>query len=224
MGGRGDGPQARGGRRGRPARRPVPERARRGAAALLAGTAVWLAVDAARPETAPGTEVVVAARDVRVGEELGPAVLGTARVPDGLVPDGALTDPAAARGRAAAPLRRGEVVTDVRLSPAASLRGMPPGTVLAHVPVGDPEVVAAAPAGAVVDVLSTRDGRVVAGRVTVVVAREADAGSLGLSDGAPGLLVAVGREEAGRLAAATGSDPAGSGLTVVVHPSGPAGG
>lgn len=117
----------RGGRRSRTVRRLVA------VALLLAAGALALAPG----RGTEGRAVLVAAHDLPVGTVLTASDLRTAAVP--APPDGALpaADPGVATGRAvASPVRRGEVLTDVRLLGD----GGPdpgPGRVALPIPVGD---------------------------------------------------------------------------------------
>lgn len=193
---------------------------------MLLGAAGWAAVTAIAPAApALGPAVVVAAHDLTLGEPVTAADVTVAHVPADAVPDGALTSVDQARGVAAGPVRRGEVLTDVRLNPAAALRGLDDDLVLAYVPVGEGGLVAVLTAGSRVDVLSTTDGSVLAADVVVISPAPASpsAGATTyLAEQAPaGIFVAVSPEQAGRLATSSAPDLPGAGVTVVVRaPSG----
>ncbi|GED96997.1 hypothetical protein nbrc107697_10360 [Gordonia crocea] len=80
---------------------------------LLLGAAVSVLVD---HRQAPGTAVIVAARDLRPGTRLTPADVTVRRIPDDAVPDGALILSSDARGRTVTgAVRRNEILTDSRL-------------------------------------------------------------------------------------------------------------
>lgn len=180
--------------------------ARRLAAAGCVGLAAWAAVSAfAPPAPDPGPSVVVASRDLPVGQRLSGDDLTTVHLPTDGVPRGSFAEVDDVSGVLAAPLRQGEVVTDQRLSPAAALAGLADDAVLAHVPLGDAGIAAAVRDGDRVDVLSTVDGAVVAGDVVVTRAAES------------GLLVAVTPEQASALAVASSPTLPGAGVTVVVR-------
>lgn len=187
--------------------------ARKIAAALLVGIAAYLTIGALRPPPPdPGPLVVVAAVDLPVGAELSADSVRTAHLPADLVPRGALTQPHQAVGSVlAAPLRAGEVLTDLRLSPGAALAGLDPDLVLAHLPLTDPQLSHALGPGARVDILDTLDGAVLAADVLIV--QEAPGEGEGL-----GFLVAVTTDQAGQLAAATGGELPGRGVTVLIRP------
>lgn len=158
--------------------------------------------------------MLVAGSDVAVGATLGPETVQTAQVPDHLVPDGALTDSAAADGAVTtAPLRAGEILTDLRIAPDGPLEGLDPDLVLTHLPLSVPELAGTLHPGLRVDVLTTVDGTVLAQDV-LLVRRVSDPQA---SSGALSFLVAVTSEEASRLAVAGSSDLPGAGLTVVLR-------
>ena len=107
---------------------------RRLLAALLTGVAVAAGVQAATAPPPPSVGVLTAARDLPAGAVLGSDDLVTVDFAPGSVPTGATRD---AVGRAlAAPVRRGEPVTDVRLLGPALTAGTPE---LTAVPVRLPD-------------------------------------------------------------------------------------
>ncbi|HET9656327.1 MAG TPA: SAF domain-containing protein [Kineosporiaceae bacterium] len=136
-GGPGPGQQGCGGPSGRLRQvRRALTRHRRGLAAACAAGAVVTAVQAARPSPTPVDPVVVAGRDLPAGWQLTSADLVTASWPRGTRPDGVLPAPV---GRTlSGPLRRGEPVTDARLTGPGLLTGQPPGTVAVTVRLTDP--------------------------------------------------------------------------------------
>ncbi|SDF52698.1 Flp pilus assembly protein CpaB [Klenkia brasiliensis] len=175
---------------------------RRVAAGLLALLALALAL---RPApAAPGAPavagVVVAGADLPAGRPLGADDLVTAEWPTGLVPDGAARDPAELTGAVlAAPVRRGEPVTDARVVGPGLWARVPQGQVAAPVRLADLAVAALLRAGDRVDVLATTsdgDTRVVAAGALVLAAPPEGPD--------PGLLVlAVAETTAAELATAT---------------------
>lgn len=115
---------------------------RRLLAGVLVALAAGIAVEAVALPGPPGVAVVAAAADLGAGTVLGAGDLAVVRAPADLLPDGALGADDA-RGRAlAAPVRRGEVVTDARLVGAGLLVGQPAGTVAVPVRPSDPAVAA----------------------------------------------------------------------------------
>lgn len=112
--------------------------------------------------------VVVAARDLSTAAPLTDADVRIAHLPAGDLPDGTLADPAAVRGRRlAAPARRGEVLTDVRLrSPTAAGRD---GKLSLPVRISDAGVASLVHVGEHVDVLAAGEDAP-GGRAEVVAA------------------------------------------------------
>jgi Flp pilus assembly protein CpaB len=134
----------------RAVRRAVLAR-RRPLAAVCAGVAVLAGVHAARPAPPPTVAVTVAARDLPSGTVLGRGDLTVRRVPADVAPVGSDLD---ALGRTlAAPVRRGEPVTDVRLV-APSLVAAYPGRVVLPVRIADPDAVALLRVGDTVDLVA----------------------------------------------------------------------
>ncbi len=157
-----------------------------------------------------GPEVLVAAADLPVGSVLAPEDLTPVSAPAALVPTGSMVDLGDAAGRTlAAPLRAGEVLTDADLSTAGLAEGLDAGTLVAHVPLGNPPLAAAASPGSRVDVVSLLDGSTVAAGV-LVLAPDAPGGS--------GIFVAVAAAEAGELARLGAPTALEGGVTVVLHP------
>jgi Flp pilus assembly protein CpaB len=160
------------------------DRHRRAAVAVLVGVAVLASLSAVTPKPRPTTLVWTAARDLAGGAPLQAADIALHPLPPTDVPAGALVGQRAPLGRVlAAPVRRGEPLTDVRLVGPALLAALgQDGDVAVPVRVADGAAAAAlARAGDVVDVLvsSDRDGaadaaRVVASAVTVLATPRAD--------------------------------------------------
>jgi pilus assembly protein CpaB len=196
-------------------RRAVAWRRRLLAGGLAAGS-VAFAIQALAPPPPAGTDVVVAARDLSAGTVLSAGDLRLAHRPTGDVPRGALSITAAATGRpVSSAVRRGEVLTDVRLVGPGALRGLAAGTVAAPVRIADAESAALLRPGDVVDLLAaaaapdapTGEARLVASGVRVLLAPRQQRSGLtaGLGNGAL-LLVATSSSTAARLAAAAATD------------------
>ena len=130
------------------------DRYRRPVAALLAAAALLSAVLAVRPPPAPTEQVLVAARDLDATAPLTARDLAPRPLPADSVPDGALAPGAETAGLSlTSPVRRGEVITDARLSdPPARPYG--PGLVAVPVRVADPGAVGLLSPGSRVDVLA----------------------------------------------------------------------
>lgn len=128
---------------------------RRLLAAGLAAASVALALAALRPAPPPTTEVLVAAHDLAAGDTLAASDVRSVALPAEAVPDGVFRDGATVAGQVlAAPLRRGEPVTDVRLVGAASLHGYGEDKVGTPVRIADPGIADLLHPGSVVDVLA----------------------------------------------------------------------
>lgn len=129
---------------------------RRVAAAVLAGLAGILALS---PYGGSAAEemVVVAARDLSPGTVIDPSQVMLRGLPAHLVPEGTARSPDAVLGRTlAAPLRRGEPLTDVRLTGSELIRAVSANPNLVSVPLrlADPGVAALLHPGAVLDVVT----------------------------------------------------------------------
>ncbi|MDQ3527092.1 MAG: SAF domain-containing protein [Actinomycetota bacterium] len=194
---------------------------RRLAAAALVGLAGWAAVTALSPASGDaGSTVLVAAHDIPAGSPIALDAVHAELRPARLLPDGALTDiELLAGGVAAGPVRAGEVLTDVRVTPAMALHGLADGRVLVHVPLSDPAMAAAVRPGTRVDVLSTVDGSIVAGDALAVAASPAGvtAGDDPSARPGSGFFAAVGEGDAARLAVATDPGHPAAGVMVVIR-------
>lgn len=190
---------------------------RRAAAAVLVGLAAVLALTPGRGLSADNT-VVVAARDLTPGTVLEASEVTLRALPAQSVPDGTARTPTAVLGRTlAAPVRRGEPLTDVRLTGSELARTVAtnPDTVSVPLRLADPGVAALLHPGATVDVVTVGERR----NEPVVLARGArvlavlEAGTrTGERDGRL-VLVALDPAAATRVAAASISQT----LTVTVH-------
>ncbi|MDQ2790474.1 MAG: hypothetical protein DLM60_06405 [Pseudonocardiales bacterium] len=129
---------------------------RRTIAAALVGLAAVLALAPGRASPADDA-VVVAARDLAAGTVLDPGLVTLRRIPQQVVPDGAARVPSAVLGRTlAAPVRRGEPLTDVRLTGSDLTRAIStnPDTVSVSLRLADPGVATLLRPGATVDVVT----------------------------------------------------------------------
>lgn len=204
-------------------RRAVAWRRRLLAAGLAAG-AMACALQVLAPPPPAGVEVIVAARDVAAGAVLGRDDVRLRRRPVTAVPAGALTALGAALGvPVASGVRRGEVLTDVRLVGPSALRGLGSGLVATPVRVADVQAAAVLRPGDVVDVLAAGTSpaaggpaRLVASAVRVLAVPHDPASGLSGASGAAGdalLLLATTSTTAARLAGAAVTDR----LSVVVR-------
>lgn len=140
-------------------RRPFPGvavllgRHRRLVVALLLATASGVAVDAATARPPAGVLVVAAAADLPAGHLLAAADLTQVAVPRGVVPEGVVSAGALVGEVLAAPMRRGEVVTDVRVLTSVA-GGLSAGQVALAVRLDDEGAVRWLRPGQRVDVLA----------------------------------------------------------------------
>lgn len=189
---------------------------RRIAAALLVGLAAVLALSPqAGSETR--TEVVVAVRDLAPGAVLDASVVALRPLPPDAVPDGASRSVDGVVGRLlAAPLRRGEPITDVRLAGAELARSATGDNHAVGVPLrlSDPDVAALLHPGATVDVVTLGERQqqplVLATGATVLAVLET--GTPATDEGGL-VLVALPPQAATRVAGASLSQP----VTVTVR-------
>jgi Flp pilus assembly protein CpaB len=169
------------------------QRAVRRHRALLAGGLTAAAVAVALPTLAPDppatVAVVVAAPDLGPGVRLSEADLALVDLPRSLAPQGILTSAGMALGRSVASrVRRGELLTDVRLLGSGLLDDA--GTVAAPVRLADPATAALLHAGDRVDVLATpTDARGPATAATV--AEDLRVLAVPAGDGGDGALVVL---------------------------------
>lgn len=190
---------------------------RRVAATMLVGLAAIMALYSSR-DPFPGDTMVVAARDLSPGTVVDASQLTLRRLPAQAVPDGAARSPGAVLGRTlAAPIRRGEALTDVRLTGPDLTRSISGNPELMSVPLrlADPGVAALLHAGVTVDVVTAgpQQGEpvVLARAARVLAVLESGAGTAE-RDGKL-VLVALDPVAATRVAATSLSQS----LTVTVH-------
>ena len=188
-------------------------RLRRPLAALLAAAAAGLGLIALRPGPPPSVRVLAAARDLPAGATLTRSDVRHVDLPPGTAPSGALRS---APGRVlAAPMRRGEPLTDARVVGDGLLSGYGRDTVATPVRIADADAVRLVRPGDRIDVLTTpappslpdtppppgrADARVVAAALPVITVPAP--GEAGDRQGAL-LVLATTRAQALALAAAT---------------------
>ena len=178
---------------------------RRLLAAVLAALAVVTGVRAAALPATATTAVLVAATDLPGGSRLASADVTTVQLPVDAVPSGAVSSAESVAGRTlAAPVTRGEPLTDVRLVSPGLLDGYP-GLVAAPVRIADPAAVRLLAVGDHVDLLAVSPeggDAVLVAPAAPVVAVPAPSDADGLVGGAL-VVVAVPEEEAHALAEAS---------------------
>lgn len=190
---------------------------RRAIAAVLVVLAAVLALIPGRASSAD-EDVVVAARDLAAGTVLGASQVTLRGLPEQVIPDGAARVPAAVLNRTlAAPVRRGEPLTNVRLTGSDLTRAISTNqdTVTVPLRLADPGVAALLRPGATVDVVTVgerQDEPVVLARAARVLA-VLEAGARGGEHDGRLVLVALDPVAATRVAAASISQT----LTVTVY-------
>ena len=188
-------------------------------AAGLAAGSVASALTVLTPTPEPGVLVLRAARDLPAGTALAAGDVVQVELPSAAVPDGALTAAPDALGRLlAAPLRRGEPLTDVRLAGTGLLGAADEGLLAVPVRLADAASAALLHAGDRVDVLAAGSGAAAAPAAQVVAASaEVLAVPAAVHDSGEGALVVLAAtpQVAARLAAAAVS----SRLSVALRPA-----
>ena len=184
-------------------------------AAGLAAAAVAAGLGVVAPHAEAGVTVLTAARDLPAGTALVAGDVRRTELPRGVVPDGEVTGDVVGRVLAA-PVRRGEPLTDVRLA-GAGLLGAGRGLVAVPVRIADAASASLVTAGDRVDVLVA--AAVAGGPATAqVVASDAEvlAVPTAVQDAGEGalLVVAATPAVAARLAAAA----VGGRLSVTLRP------
>lgn len=190
-------------------------RNRRLAAALLLCAAASLAVQQLTPAPLATVAALAAARDLPAGTALAASDLAPVRVPPGVVADGFLQDPGTAAGKQlAAPLRKGQLLTDAQLLGPGLLTGTPPGSAAVPLRMADASSIQLVAPGQLVNiVLTSANGfdqqgpsEVLASAVPVLWTSNKGGQSgqwLGTTETDGLIVVAASREQAARLAGAS---------------------
>ncbi len=170
-------------------------RHRRLISAALLGVAVAAGLSALRPATGPLRPLVVATTDLPAGHRLVAEDLRISDWPADLHPGGASSAPAALLGRVlAAPLRRGEPLTDTRVVGPGLATALDPGCRVLAVPLSYPPPEGMLRAGDLVDLLAGAPVGTPAGAPATLLAEAALV--LAISDAGtdpPGSLLTGGR-------------------------------
>lgn len=131
-------------------------RHRRLAVALLMCAAAGMAVQQLTPAPASMVLAVASARDLAAGSTLGTADLAAVRVPPGMLPEGSFTDGSALEGKQlAAPLRKGQLLSDAQLLGPGLLTGTVPGSAAVPLRMADPSSIQLLAPGQLVNVVMT---------------------------------------------------------------------
>lgn len=208
--------------RSRPPNRRLPvrlaawlSRNRRLAAALLLCAAAALTVQQLTPAPLATVAALAAARDLPAGAALAASDLAPVRVPPGVVAEGFLQEPGTAAGKQlAAPLRKGQLLTDAQLLGPGLLTGTPPGSAAVPLRMADASSIQLVTPGQLVDVVLTSangfdqqgPSEVLASAVPVLWTSNKGGQSgkwLGTSETDGLIVVAASAEQAARLAGAS---------------------
>ena len=121
----------------------------------LAAAAVVTGLGVVAPNPAETVTVLTATRDLPGGRALSATDLHPVAVERSSAPAGALTKTGSAEGRLlTSPIRRGEILTDVRLIGAGLLRGQPDGLRAVSLRLADPAMSAVVRPGDQIDILA----------------------------------------------------------------------
>lgn len=205
----------------RPAGRPAARigswltRNRRLAVALLLCAAAAITVQQLTPAPAASVAALAAARDLPAGAALSAADLAMVQVPSGVLPEGVIGSTGAAAGRQlAAPLRKGQLLTDAQLLGPGLLAGTPPGSAAVPLRMADPSSIQLVSPGQLVNIVLTngngfdqqQPSEVLASAVPVLwtAAKGGQGGQwLGTTETDGLMVVAASAEQAARLAGAS---------------------
>jgi pilus assembly protein CpaB len=207
-------------------------RNRRLAIALLLCVAAGITVHQLTPAPDDTATTLAAARDLPAGTALAAADLAPVRIPPQLVKTGSITDPSEAMGKQlAAPLRKGQLLTDSQLLGPGLLAGAPPGSAAVPLRMADPSSIQLVSPGQLVNVVLTgangydqnSPSQVLASSVPVLwtSGQGGKTGQwLGTGETDGLIVVAAAPEQAARLA---GASTRGKLFFVLVGPPSPAG-
>lgn len=131
-------------------------RNRRLAIALLLCLAAGITVHQLTPPPADTVSVLAAARDLPAGTALLATDVIAMKIPPGMLTTGSMSDTSEAAGKQlAAPLRKGQLVTDSLLLGPGLLTGTPPGSAAVPLRMADPSSIQLVSPGQLVNVVLT---------------------------------------------------------------------
>lgn len=131
-------------------------RNRRLAVALLLCAAAGITVHQLTPAPAHTLPALAAARDLPAGATLGGSDLAAVDVPPFLLAAGTFTDAAQLSGQQlAAPLRKGQLLSEAQLVGPGLLTGSPPGSAAVPLRMADPSSIQLVSPGQLVDIVLT---------------------------------------------------------------------
>ncbi|WP_082579760.1 Flp pilus assembly protein CpaB [Arthrobacter sp. Soil736] len=208
------------GRSGRPPRRALHlagwlTRNRRLAVALLLCLAAGIAVHQLTPAPAHTVRAIAAARDLPAGAALGGGDVAAVSIPPSLLAAGSFTETSGLEGKQlAAPLRKGQLLSDAQLVGPGLLTGAPPGSAAVPLRMADPASIRLVSPGQLVNVVLTNgngyeqasSAKVLASSVPVLwtSGQEGQSGQwLGTSDSEGLIVVAATPTQASALAGAS---------------------
>lgn len=132
-------------------------RNRRLSVALLLCIAAGITVHQLTPPPADTVTALAAARDLPAGAAMVVSDLEEVQIPPGMMTSGSLQKSGDATGRQlAAPLRKGQLVTDAQLLGPGLLAGTPPGSAAVPLRMADPSSIQLVSPGQLVNVVLTR--------------------------------------------------------------------
>lgn len=190
-------------------------RNRRLAVALLLCAAAAITVHQLTPAPVSTVTALAAARDLSAGAAISPADVSAVRVPPGMMADGFLQNAGDAAGKQlAAPLRKGQLLTDAQILGPGLLAGTPPGSAAVPLRMADPSSIQLVSPGQLVNVVLTAGNgfdqqeppEVLAEGVPVLWTSTQGGQSgqwLGTSETEGLIVVAANRDQAARLAGAS---------------------
>lgn len=132
-------------------------RNRRLSVALLLCIAAGISVHQLTPPPADTVTALAAARDLPAGAAMVVSDLEEVQIPPGMMTSGALQKSGDVTGKQlAAPLRKGQLVTDAQLLGPGLLAGTPPGSAAVPLRMADPSSIQLVSPGQLVNVVLTR--------------------------------------------------------------------
>lgn len=131
-------------------------RNRRLVVALLLCAAAGIAVQQLTPAPAHTVPALASARDLPAGTALSGTDVVTVNVPPGMVPSGAFREASSIQGKQlAAPLRKGQLLSDTQLLGPGLLAGTPPGSAAVPLRMADPSSIQLVAPGQLVNIVMT---------------------------------------------------------------------
>jgi Flp pilus assembly protein CpaB len=131
-------------------------RNRRLVVALLLCAAAGIAVQQLTPAPAHTVTALATARDLAAGTALSGNEVVPVKVPPGMVPSGAVADVSSIQGKQlAAPLRKGQLISDTQLLGPGLLAGTKPGSAAVPLRMADPSSIQLVAPGQLVNIVMT---------------------------------------------------------------------